>query len=209
MSTHQPILPAQAIALVQARNLDSAETLLADFAAAGLIKTYALMREIRPEGGPSIAYRDSQIPAEEWDRIVMSNSVEDALNGGTVRLPGASVKGGQPSVQITGVSFSKTSLEKLLDRYCTGSSKDEGRVSSSVRAIDPPAAAGSVLSNAPPIKRGARLATIPQVMAETGLGRSKVNQLMKAGTLERRKFGTRAMVTIESLERYTGLTIAE
>ena len=53
MSVHQPIFPAKAIELVKSRDLEKADALLADFAAAGLIKTYALVREIRPTGGPT------------------------------------------------------------------------------------------------------------------------------------------------------------
>lgn len=51
MSAHQPVLPAKAIELVRSRNLDGAEALIADYAAAGLTKSYALVREIRPTGG--------------------------------------------------------------------------------------------------------------------------------------------------------------
>ena len=118
MPVHQPILPSQAIKLIEARDLAAAGIMLADFAAAGLIKTYALMREIRPAGEPPEMVRDSQIPPEEWGRIVVSDKIDVALNGGTVRLEGSSFKGGTPSVQITGISFSEASLIKVLDRYC-------------------------------------------------------------------------------------------
>ena len=118
MPAHQPILPARAVELVRSKNLDRANALLADFAAAGLIKTYALVREIRPTGGPTEVVRDGQIPPEEWERIVASKNIQVALNGGTVRLVGSPVQGGMPSVLITGISFSEASLTKILDRYC-------------------------------------------------------------------------------------------
>ena len=88
MSFHRPILPGKAIELVESRNLDAPEKLLADYAAAGLIKTYALMREIRPAGGSTKTVRDSQIPQEEWGRIVASDNIVAAFNGGTVQLEG-------------------------------------------------------------------------------------------------------------------------
>ena len=95
------------------------EKLLADHAAAGLIKTYALMREIRPAGGPTKTVRDSQIPQEEWGRIVASDNIVTAFNGGTVQLEGSKLPGGLPTIRITGISFSEASLTKILDRYCT------------------------------------------------------------------------------------------
>ena len=117
MPAHQPILPSRAIELVKARDLDGANSLLADFAAAGLIKTYALKRETRPAEGPAQMVRDSQIPPEEWGRIVASGNVDAAMNGGTVRLEGSALRGSEPSILITGISFSESSLVRVLDRY--------------------------------------------------------------------------------------------
>ena len=65
MSVHQTVLAAKAMKLVKSRNLENADALLADFAKAGLIKTYALVREIRPAGGPTKVVRDAQIPAQD------------------------------------------------------------------------------------------------------------------------------------------------
>ena len=89
MSVHQTVLAAKAMKLVKSRNLENADALLADFAKAGLIKIYALVREIRPAGGPTKVVRDAQIPAQDWERIVASKKVQAALNGGTVRLDGS------------------------------------------------------------------------------------------------------------------------
>lgn len=213
MSAHQPILPIHAIELVQAKNLGSPELLLADFAAAGLIKTYALVREIRPEGEPSVVLRDSQIPAEEWERIVMSGSVQTAMNGGTVRLEGTPFKGGQPSVQITGISFSATSLVKVLERYCaaspvstigeksgpqahTGASEDSVARVSRARAVKP-------------IMPGDLTVSINQVMATTGLGRTKINQLIKKKVLEHTKVDRRTLISVKSVEDLIGHKISD
>lgn len=118
MSAHRPILPAKAIELVDAAGLQDPQVLLADFAAAGLIRTYALVRETASADAPIETVRDAQIPSEAWQRIVTEKKVVDAFNGGTVRLQGSGLRGGLPSVQITGVSFSEVSLAKVLDRYC-------------------------------------------------------------------------------------------
>lgn len=213
MSAHRPILPAQAVALVQANDLEPAETLLADFAAAGLIKTYALVREITSEGGESFVYRDSQIPAEEWKRIVESGTVQTALKGGTVRLQSSPLKGGHPSVQITGISFSRTSLEKVLNRYCAEASicsskvgsTSQANVSANVVHIPETPAVRAV----PPILPGDLFASVDQVMQATRLGRTKINELMKEGKLERTKVGKRALISVTSVEELVGRKISD
>jgi hypothetical protein len=213
MSAHRPILPAQAIALFQAKDLEPAEILLADFAAAGLIKTYALVREITPEGSESVVHRDSQIPTEEWKRIVESGTVQTALKGGTVRLEGSDLKGGQPSVQITGISFSRTSLAKVLSRYCA----EESLCSSTVNS--PSQAQGSAkkttrsktraLRPVPKILPEDLVASVAQVMVVTKLGRTKINELMKKGELERTKVGRRTLISVQSVEKLVGHKISD
>lgn len=215
MPAHQPILPSKAIELVKARTLDGANLLLADFAAAGLIKTYALMREIRPAEGPTEMVRDSQIPPEEWDRIIASGGVDMALNGGTVRLEGSPLRGGTPSTLITGVSFSESSLVKVLDRYCAQPSV----CASKPHAMQCPSARGSPQAPSsqdqkltrkavPPIKEGDLTASVAQTMQATGLGRTKIDELMREGGLDRTKVGKRTLITVESIERLVGTKVA-
>ncbi|GMM92432.1 hypothetical protein MTsN3n11_07340 [Qipengyuania sp. MTN3-11] len=215
MPAHQPILPAKAVELVKTRNLDRADALLADFAAAGLVKTYALVREIRPAAGPTEIVRDAQVPPEDWKRIVASENIQVALNGGTVRLEGSPLKGGIPSVLITGISFSEASLTKILDRYCSDPS---------VRASGPLPKRGPTTQESaskpshqsqkrtqkgvPPIKAGDLTASVAQTMQATGLGRTKVDQLMQKGDLVRTKVGNRALITVESIERLVGAKVA-
>lgn len=215
MSFHRPILPGKAIELVKSRHLEAPENLLADYAAAGLIKTYALMREIRPAGGPTKTVRDSQIPQEEWARIVASDNIVAALNGGTVQLEGAKLPGGLPTVQITGISFSEASLTKILDRYCTDPSvRTSVALPKPSRTIQEKAPKPSAedqkrpQKTAPPIKAGDLTASIAQTMQATGLGRTKVDQLMRKGDLVRTKVGNRALITVESIERLVGTKVA-
>lgn len=215
MPPHQPILPAQAVELVKSRNFDRAETLLADFAAAGLIKTYALVREIRPAGGPTEIVRDAQIPPEDWERIVASENIQTALNGVTVRLEGLSLQGGIPSVLITGISFSEAALVKVLDRYCldspVGITKQSGGcnaqttlecVTPSIEAYEPKK------DGVQPIRSGDLTASVAQTEQATGLGRTTIDKLMRDGTLVRKKVGRRTLITVESIERLVGAKIA-
>ena len=215
MSFHQPVLPGKAVQLVKSRNLDPAESLLAEFAAAGLIKTYALAREIRPAGSPSKIVRDSQIPNAEWDRIIASGKVDAALNGGTVRLEGSKRPGGLPTIHITGISFSEVSLRKVLDRYCASTSAP---VTSMPTKQPPNAAKGAPNPSLhgkrnqkaiPPIKKGDLTASIAQTMQATSLGRTKITELMNTGVLSKAKVGKRTLISVESIERLVGAKVGE
>ncbi|OYX63366.1 MAG: hypothetical protein B7Y88_12985 [Sphingomonadales bacterium 32-64-17] len=217
MSAHQPILPSRAIELVEAKGLNAAGSLLADFAAAGLIKTYALMREIRPTGGAAETVRDCQLPPEDWDRIVAAGQVPEALTGRTVRIEGSPLQGGHPSVLITGVSFSEASLIKVLERYCANAPATifhepparmtEPQISSA--STTPSQDCKPIGKQVPPIKPGDLTATVAQAVQATGLGRTKIDQLMRDGTLERTKVGRRTLISVESIERLVGAKVTK
>lgn len=215
MSAHQPIRPAKAVALAQARNLDRPDALLADFAAAGLIKTYALAREISPAGGPTEIIRDAQIPPGEWKRIVESDNIQIALNGRTVRLEGSPLQGGLPSVLITGIRFSEASLTKILDRYCVDlsgtSDPPQKHTPTTQNGSSKPSLQGRKKRQkaVPSIKAGDLTASVAQAMQATGLGRTKIDQLMQKGELVRTKVGNRALISVESIERLVGAKVAE
>lgn len=215
MSFHRPILPGKAIELVESRNLDAPEKLLADYAAAGLIKTYALMREIRPAGGATKTVRDSKVPPEEWVRIVASDKIMAAFNGGTVQLDGSKLPGGLPTIQITGISFSEASVTNILDRYCTDPSvrtsvpPPKQIPTNQEQEREPsPEEQKQTQKAVPPIRAGDLTASIAQTMQATGLGRTKINQLMRKGDLVRTKVGNRALITVESIERLVGTKVA-
>ena len=215
MSVHQPVLPAKAIELVKSRNLEKADALLADFAAAGLIKTYALVREIRPAGGPTKVVRDAQIPAQDWERIVASNKIQAALDGGTVRLEGSPLQGGTPSVLITGISFSGAALIKVLDRYCVDTPAGASKKSSGCDAHATTKGIASSIGaseakkiDVQPIRSGDLTASVAQTEQATGLGRTTIDKLMRDGTLVRKKVGKRTLITVESIERLVGARVA-
>ena len=215
MSVHQPVLPAKAIELVKSRNLEKADALLADFAAAGLIKTYALVREIRPAGGPTKVVRDAQIPAQDWERIVASNKIQAALDGGTVRLEGSPLQGGTPSVLITGISFSGAALIKVLDRYCVDTPAGASKKSSGCDAHATTKGIASSIGASEakkiavqPIRSGDLTASVAQTEQATGLGRTTIDKLMRDGTLVRKKVGKRTLITVESIERLVGARVA-
>lgn len=214
MSEHLPILPEKAIEVTEAAGLQNAKAILADFAAVGLIKTYALVRETETMGGSVETVRDALVPAGVWQRIVAEKKVSDALNGGTIRLQGSHLRGGAPSVQITGVSFSETSLVKVLERYCRTSKRSSFSKSTPTPSL-PPARGSAPVANvckakkvAPPIRPGDLFASIAQTMQVTGLGRTTIDKLIKQGILVKKEVGRRTLVTVESIERFSGAKAA-
>jgi hypothetical protein len=178
--------------------------MLADFAAAGLVKSYALIRETIPVGGTPHLIRDGSVPTELWDRIIEEGRTREAMTGGTVRLAGSDLIGGTPAVRLTGIQFSEGSLLKVLARYRATPAPVPNvspKAASPARA-NPPAApepSPAPLKNA--IPPGAITISVDQAMQATGIGRTKINQMMKNGTLDRRKSGRRTLITVESVRR--------
>ncbi|MEH6790657.1 hypothetical protein [Parasphingorhabdus sp.] len=212
MSAHTPLLPSKAIKLVEEAGLAEAQSILADYAAAGLVKTYALMRTTISAGQAPRSVRDAAIPAEVWQRIIADGKTAEALNGGTARLAGSDLIGGEPDVQITGIRFSDVSLGNVLGRYCS-----EPKPITSCKAkkatipTQPPESNAELSAEShmsppekvqPPIRGSDLTATIAQVMQSTGIGRTKINDLMNNGTLVRKKIGSRTVITVESIKRY-------
>lgn len=216
MSAYRALLPTKAIERVEAAGLADAPTVLADFAGAGLIKTYALVRVTAPAGQPQETIRDGVIPIEVWQRISEERRIPEMLGGGTVRLAGSGLIGGAPDVKITGVSISEGSLEKVLDRYCSQPDRAlvEPNPVSAPKTNDTLMVAPSIHSETPestksprPIRQGDLVASVAQAIQATGLGRTKINELMNDGTLVRKKTGRRTLITVESIERLVGTTV--
>lgn len=217
MSAHKPLLPSRAIERVNAERLTDAHSLLADWAAAGLIKTYALVRETVLVGKQTEIVRDAAIPADVWRRIIQEDRADDALSGRTVRL-GAGHAGRAPDVEITGVSFSEPSLIKVLERYCSTSHPeqcDDTKPGSAPRKTPKPAEEPlpvvkgvAPAKGPPPIPPGALVASVAQAMQATNYGRTKINGLMKAGTLVNSKPEGRRLITVESIERLIGVRVS-
>lgn len=197
MTAFQPLSASAAIGLVEAAGIQDARQMIADFAAAGLLKTYALAIETVEEGGQRSTIRGSAIPAELWHRIVDEGRLDDAWRGGMVRLTA-----GQPQVAITGISFSEKHVERLVEQ------RRPALATASIRRAEPapvsevpeqrtrnrkpvPAASG--------IPDAAELVTVDQAMAALGLGRTKINELMGEGSLTRVKIGRRTLIKVESI----------
>ena len=93
MVAHVPIPPRRAAGLVDHAQVGPPADVLADFAAAGLVKAYARLQETVHCDGRREEVRDKRISRETWRRVIAEGRVEDIATG-TVRLGGSAEFGG-------------------------------------------------------------------------------------------------------------------
>lgn len=118
LSAFHPISPLRSVELVEAAGVPNGRRLIADFAAAGLIKSYALTIETIEAAGGTSTVRDSALAPALWQRIIHEDVVDDVWTGGTVRLRPTQPGDGEPEVRITGIRFNEKSLQRLVDHHC-------------------------------------------------------------------------------------------
>lgn len=208
MTAFHPVPPAKAIQLVEAAGISNAAHLIRDFAAAGLVKSYALVLETIEPAGRRTCVRGGAIPTELWQRVV-SDGVEDAAwIVGTVRLAGADLIEGMPAAIITGIGFSDKDLQRLIEHQQGGVAKPAVKKTSvaTVELVGVPQPAKTPKRRADPgaIPDGALLATVKQVEAALGFGRTKVNELMNQGRLERVAIDGGVRITVASVRALAG-----
>lgn len=219
MGNFNPIAPRKAAGLVDLADLGDASAVLADFAVAGLIKAYARIIETVDAVGVRSEIRDSRISRDLWRRICDEGKVADIWATGSVRLPGSDLRGGMPSVSLIGIRFDDKSLQTVISQHggpITAMTKDVGDANAPpttppAAQVQPvPEALAIVPSPAAPepvptkrvrqgLPEGAVTVTVAQAEAATGLGRTTIDKLMKAGTLVRVKVGSRTLITVESI----------
>lgn len=110
-------MPARKAAeIVQQAGIGEGNTILADFAMAGLVKSYAGWIETRHPNGTRNEVRGGRIASEIWRRIIEEGKVAEAL-GGSVRLEGSPQSGGAPAVAVVDIQFDDSSLGKMIGRH--------------------------------------------------------------------------------------------
>lgn len=217
MTAFQPMSPHKAVEFVEAAGVPDARRLIADFAAAGLIKSYALSVETIEVDGRRSCVRDGALSHELWQRVIHGGVVDDVWTGGTVRLPGADLIGGQPEVRITGIRFGEKYLQRVVDQHLGKSVKAKPLKKAppvAVRVVED--AAEDVSVEAAPRRRqpdpvaippGAEWVKVSQVQQATGFGRTKINELMMDGRLVRRKIDGRVLIEVASIRALLGVTV--
>lgn len=204
MSGFHSTSPLRAVAFAEDAGILDARRILSDFAAAGLLKSYALVVETLEVGGHRSTVRGGAVSAQLWQRIVHEGATEDVWAGGTVRLKRSDLGGDEPEVRITGISFNEKHLQRLIS---------QAGAELAIKASKPPAAPNPApaAKAEPPrsptstgvdaIPAGAMSVTVNQAMDALGLGRTKINELMGNGGLERVKVGARTLITVESIRK--------
>ncbi len=213
MSAFQPITPLKAIELVEAAGVPGGRRLIADFSAAGLIKSYALTIETIPVGGSVTCIRDSAVSVELWKRIIRESVVDDVWTGGTVTLRPADLVGGEPEVRITGIRFNTKYLQRLVDHHrdAIPTVLPDSKVKAKPvgEEQEPPAAAHPLkiaAASSAGIPEGALQASPEQAMTALGIGKTKLYELMDRGTLRSNKLGRSRRIDVASIHALLGIT---
>lgn len=210
MTAFHPVVPFKAIEFVEAAGIPDARRIVRDFAAAGLLKSYALSIRTVGADGRSSEIRGATVPVDLWHRIVREGAVEDVWTGGTVWLQADEARG-IPEVWITSISFGEKYLHRLVEQLRGTDPKrklSRNETPLAAGAIDPPACAA-----AEPKKKQADLSAIPpgtltvsvkQAQAALGLGRTKINELMNDGRLVRTNIDRAVRIDVGSIRALVG-----
>lgn len=214
MTAFHPLVPAKAVELLEAAGIPHAARLIRDHAAAGLVKSYAMVVETIQVSGATTCVRGAAVPVDLWRRIIAEGGDEDVWTGGTVRLAPGDLVGGVPAVNITGIGFNGADLQRLIDQHRGVASKRPMRpkvtASETVSLGDDPAPMPSPARkrrepDLSALHSGALHLTVEQTKAALSIGHTTFYKLLNAGDLERApsKAGTR--ITAESVRRYAGI----
>ncbi len=215
MTAFHPLPPHKAIDLMAAAGMPHTARLLRDYAAAGLVKSYALLVETIEVDGRQSIVRGGAVPTDLWQRMIRDGVDDDVWTGGTVRLASADLIWGLPAINITGIGFNPGDVERLVAQHRCEQPKAKRAVATlpPPRSLDQPAA--NAATPAPPRPRraadasvltpGKLLVTIAEAGAALGCGRTKVNELMNAGRLERRDIDGGVRITVESVRAVAGI----
>lgn len=212
--------PMKAAELVEAAGIEDARRIIADFAAAGLVKSYALVIETIDARGVSTCLRGATIPTEVWQRVVLDGIADNVWTGGTVRVAGGELIGSAPASVVTGITFNAKHIDWLISHHDgapklrrTRARPSQKKKPAQVVVASPPASgddhAPLQMHRRKPdpgaIPPGALLATIGQTMKALGLSRGTINNLLKRGTLVRKETGLRSVsIEVASIQAFAG-----
>jgi hypothetical protein len=213
-----PLSPMKAIEMIEAAGVPHARRLLRDHAAAGLVKSYAMLIETVQVGGEKTSIRGGAISSGLWQRTVREGVDADVWTGGTVHLTGSVLIGGAPTVSITGIGFHKGDVQRLIAQQSGQPAQAKPEPSPNGVALPPSSFESDVRDSPKPaakrerrtadpfvIKPGALLLTIKETQAALGIGRTKVNELMNDGRLVRRVIDGGVRIEVASVQAVAGI----
>lgn len=214
MTAFVPATAVKAIETLEAAGVPDPRRLLADYAAAGLVRSYAMViQTIEVDGSKLPSVLGCAVPTDLWQRVISEGAAADVWTGGTVRLRPAGLVGGAPAVHITGIGFHEGDLDRLIDHHRGHTARAERLAQRAPRS-----AADEVVPEQEPagpkrhrkpdpaaIPPGAIFATVAQAEAALGFGRTKINEMMNDGRLVRHKIDGATRITVASLQALVGI----
>ena len=205
LTAFHPITPQQAIAIAEGAGVHDARRVIVDYAAAGIVKGYALVCETMMTSERRTS-RGAAISIALWKRLQREGLSDQVWNGGTLRLE-ADPLNDLPEVSITGVSFSQASLQRLVNHHGGGTptAHEPAQPPKVVVTTARPIASSRLRPDPSAIPAGAITVTVNQAMAALGLGRTKINALMNDGRLVRIKYDRSTRIEVESIRLLAGV----
>lgn len=204
--------------IVEAAGIEDAQTIIADFAAAGLVKAYALAIETIDARGKSECVRGARVPVELWQRVILESIVADVWASGTFRLAGSELVGGAPAAVVTGITFNAKHIDWLIAHHdgTPLAPRRKRKAKAAPKAAAEPVVEGDVDdADAPPARRKADPATIPpgallasmeQTMRALSKSRGTIYNLIERGKLIRQETGLRGVsIEVASIRAFAGL----
>lgn len=195
--------------LVEAAGIADGKRIIADFAAGGFVKSYALSIETLGADGTGIVVLGPKIPKTMWNASSRQGRGSDVWSNGTVHLAGAAI--------ITGITFKPDRIDWLIAHHADApvsfgsaakaASDSPAGPAAEIRTAMPVASEPSQRRKPDPtaIPSGALLATIEQAMKALGLSRGTINNLLKRGTLVRKETGLRSVsIEVASIHAFAG-----
>lgn len=212
--------PKQAIEVISAAGADDPATLIRDHSAAGLVRSFALRHVTIDAQGNRTVVRGRAIQTHTWERMIRDGVDGNVWGGGTVRLPGSELVGGEAALHITGVAFHPDDIRRLADQQRPPLQPPRKRAPTSpapqAEAVAQATAAVEQVTDTPPTRRpnaaaippGAILCTVKQAKEALGIGHTKVYELLKTGRLTRAEGVAGTRITVASVMALAGATAA-
>ena len=214
MTDQYALAPKAALELIQAAGVDDAAKVIRDHAAAGLLRSYASSQITLDANGTRAQVRGAAVSAETWERMIRSDVHDDVWGGGTVRVQGSNLLGGDPALNVTGITFHAGDIDKLAQHHrparrqvTVKGTGDELAATAIVEAAvshDTPLGKSQQTPDLSALNAGALLLTVKQVQAALGISRTTVYKLVGEAKLERPQGETR--ITSVSVRRYAEIT---
>jgi hypothetical protein len=208
----------KAAQIVETAGVQDAQTIIADFAAAGLVKAYALAIETIDARGQSACMRGATVPADLWQRVILDGIIADVWASGTVRLAGSELVGGPPAAIVTGITFNAKHIDWLIAHHDGVSvPRRRKRKAAAAPAISGPADEADVpaadvpspkpKANPAAIPAGALFASMEQTMLALNKSRGTIYNLIERGQLIRHNDGLRSVsIDVASIRAFAGVT---